>query len=31
MPEIGKNLVKGIWNGIKDTTGWILDKIKGIW
>lgn len=29
MPEIGKNLVKGIWNGIKDTTGWILDKIKG--
>lgn len=29
MPEIGKNLVKGIWNGIKDTTVWILDKIKG--
>lgn len=26
---IGKNLVEGIWNGIKDATGWILDKIKG--
>lgn len=29
VPEIGKNLVKGVWNGIKDTTSWILDKIKG--
>lgn len=27
--EIGKNLVKGIWNGISNTTQWILDKIKG--
>lgn len=27
--DIGINLVKGLWNGIKDTTGWILDKISG--
>lgn len=27
--NIGKNLVKGLWNGIKNTTKWILDKIKG--
>ena len=29
LAEVGKNLVKGIWNGISDTTKWILDKIKG--
>ena len=29
MGEVGLNLVKGLWNGIKDATGWILDKIKG--
>lgn len=29
IPEVGANLVKGIWNGIKDTTTWIMDKIKG--
>jgi hypothetical protein len=27
--QIGTDLVKGIWNGIKDATSWILDKIKG--
>lgn len=27
--NIGKMLVKGLWNGIKDTTSWILSKIKG--
>jgi phage-related protein len=27
--EIGLNLVKGLWNGIKDATGWVLEKIKG--
>lgn len=27
--DIGINLVKGLWNGIKNVTGWILDKIKG--
>jgi len=29
MADIGKNLVKGIWNGIDDTTSWIISKIKG--
>lgn len=29
MIDIGKNLVQGLWNGIKNVTGWILDKIKG--
>lgn len=29
MLEIGTNMVKGIWNGISDVTGWIIDKIKG--
>lgn len=27
--DIGSNLVKGLWNGISDVTGWILDKIRG--
>ncbi len=27
--EIGKMLVKGLWNGIKNATSWVLDKIKG--
>ena len=27
--DIGKNLVKGIWNGISNVTGWVLGKIKG--
>ena len=27
--EIGKMLVEGLWNGIKNVTSWILDKIKG--
>lgn len=26
---LGKSLVQGLWNGIKDTTGWVLEKIKG--
>lgn len=26
---IGLDLVKGLWQGIKDATGWVLDKIKG--
>lgn len=29
MAEVGSNLVKGIWQGISDVTGWIMDKIKG--
>lgn len=27
--SIGKDLVRGIWNGIGDMTGWIIDKIGG--
>ena len=27
--NIGKDLVKGLWNGIKDMTSWVIDKIKG--
>lgn len=27
--DIGRNLVTGLWNGISDVTGWILDKIRG--
>lgn len=27
--NIGIDMVKGLWNGIKDVTGWVLDKIKG--
>lgn len=29
MGDIGKNLVKGLWNGISDMTSWIVDKVKG--
>ena len=27
--EIGGDLVEGLWNGIKDMTGWITDKLSG--
>lgn len=29
MVTIGKNVVKGIWNGIGNTASWLFDKIKG--
>lgn len=32
LPElkgIGENIVKGLWNGIKDMSSWIVDKVKG--
>ncbi|MBE7004166.1 MAG: phage tail tape measure protein [Ruminococcaceae bacterium] len=29
MVSIGGNLVKGIWNGINDQVGWVLNKIRG--
>lgn len=29
VTEVGKNLVQGLWNGISDAAGWVLDKIKG--
>ena len=28
MGEVGKNLVSGIWEGIKNAKDWLLDKIK---
>lgn len=27
--KVGENLVKGLWNGIKNVKDWIMDKIKG--
>ncbi|MCB6554742.1 hypothetical protein LI168_16150, partial [Desulfovibrio desulfuricans] len=29
MVDIGINLVKGLWEGIKNVKDWILDKISG--
>lgn len=29
LARIGGDLVKGLWNGISDLTGWVLGKIKG--
>jgi phage-related protein len=29
MADIGLNLVKGLWNGIKDADAWLRDKISG--
>lgn len=29
LKSIGMNMLKGLWNGISDMTGWLLDKIKG--
>ena len=29
VKDIGKDLIEGLWNGIKDMSSWILDKIKG--
>lgn len=29
MENIGKNIVQGIWNGIKNAKDWIVNKIKG--
>lgn len=29
LTSIGTNIVQGLWNGINDATGWIIDKIKG--
>lgn len=30
LAEIGTNMVKGLWNGIKDVAGWLWDKVKGV-
>lgn len=29
IAEVGLNLVRGLWNGIQDAAGWVLEKIKG--
>jgi phage-related protein len=29
MESVGKNLIEGLWNGIKNMTAWIKKKIKG--
>lgn len=29
MGRIGGDMIKGLWNGISDLAGWVLDKIKG--
>ncbi|MDN6397670.1 MAG: phage tail tape measure protein [Alkalibacterium sp.] len=29
MKKVGKNLVKGLWNGIKNVKGWVMDKVGG--
>ena len=29
MARIGGDLIKGLWNGISDVTGWIMGKIQG--
>lgn len=29
MPNVGRNLVQGLWNGINDMAGWIKGKIEG--
>ena len=28
--DIGKNLIEGLWNGIKDAKNWVVDKVKGV-
>ena len=30
MIDTGKNLLSGLWDGIKDKKQWVLDKIKGL-
>lgn len=29
LARIGGDMIKGLWNGIKDLTGWITGKLKG--
>ena len=30
MTQIGSDLLKGLWNGIKNATSWVVEKIKGL-
>lgn len=29
LAKVGGDMIKGLWNGIKDLGSWILDKVKG--
>jgi len=29
MLDVGKDAIKGLWNGIDDMTGWVIKKVKG--
>lgn len=29
MKEVGKNLISGVWEGIKNTANWLWEKVKG--
>lgn len=29
LARIGGDMIKGLWNGIKDLSSWVIDKIKG--
>ena len=28
--DAGANLLKGLWNGISDTVGWVVERVRGI-
>lgn len=28
--EVGKNLIEGLWNGIRDAKDWLINKIKSL-
>ena len=30
MRNAGMNLLKGLWNGISDTVGWVIERVKGV-
>lgn len=30
MANIGKNIIEGLWNGLKNAKNWIVDKIKSL-
>ena len=30
MGDVGKNLLEGLWEGLKNAKQWLLDKIKGL-
>lgn len=30
IKDVGKNIIKGLWNGMKDMKDWVIDKVKGL-